>query len=665
MKKISPQQIRKNLLDADSYIASEEFNKAEKLLREVIELFPSQPEALLKLAIIFFNQNRFDDGFKLINKSLLVNPKQPEALFNYTVALYNSSDFLKAIQVSEEFIKINNTNSDIYFIRGLIFKSIDNLDKSLENYYLSIKYNPNNSHAYLNASSILIEKNAFQDAINLLTQAKNYIIFSSQLFFNLGLALQKIYNYLDANSCYSQAIQLEPNYVEAINNRGLTFLKREQYIEALNDFDSALIIKKDYVDYINNKSIALLKLGRVNDALLQASYAEILNPKSIYAHINKANAFIQLFKFDKALLCLEIAKKLDSNNAEIYISLAFLYEQKKEFIPAIENYKLALSLDPNLHQASFNLSVLFLSQLNFNEGWDLYESREKRREYIYKSSPQKIYLDKFPQDGESVLIHHEQGIGDQILFLNMLYDLSILNHNFIISVDPRLLPIFERSFPKFKFISNQIKIDESSFKYHILMGSLGKIFRGDLICFEPKNTYLLSNAIKTNSLKSLINKKSKFLCGLSWKSSNQKIGNLKSISLENLLPLLKLPNFEFINLQYGETRDEVNSIATKFNINIKDIDSIDKFNDLDTLFSLVDSCDLIITSSNVTAHIAGALRKNTYVLTPFAHGKIWYWHEYNGKNLWYPTVKIINQSSFSDWDSSVAQLASIIEKEYT
>ena len=50
--------------------------------------------------------------------------------------------------------------------------------------------------------------------------------------------------------------------------------------------------------------------------------------------------------------------------------------------------------------------------------------------------------------------------------------------------------------------------------------------------------------------------KKKFICGLSWISKNEDIGEKKSISLEILKPILSMENIEFLDLQYNDTNDE-------------------------------------------------------------------------------------------------------------
>jgi hypothetical protein len=79
---------------------------------------------------------------------------------------------------------------------------------------------------------------------------------------------------------------------------------------------------------------------------------------------------------------------------------------------------------------------------------------------------------------------------------------------------------------------------------------------------------------------------------------------------------------------------------------------------------LIEACDFIITTSNITAHLAGALYKKTYLLLPFAFGKIWYWGEVLSHSLWYPSIEIYRQTDSSQWDMIIDQLSKKLEGLY-
>ena len=140
------------------------------------------------------------------------------------------------------------------------------------------------------------------------------------------------------------------------------------------------------------------------------------------------------------------------------------------------------------------------------------------------------------------------------------------------------------------------------------------------------------------------------------------IGINKSLTLEELLPILSLPNTAFINLQYGDTEQEIEGIKKNQRIEIQSINEIDNFIDIDGLAALISVCDYVVTSSNVTAHIAGALGKETYLLMPFAHGKIWYWGELRERSLWYPSIRIYRSLRSGSWQKTIKVLSKKIRE---
>ena len=76
---------------------------------------------------------------------------------------------------------------------------------------------------------------------------------------------------------------------------------------------------------------------------------------------------------------------------------------------------------------------------------------------------------------------------------------------------------------------------------------------------------------------------------------------------------------------------------------------------MDGLASLIQSCDFVITTSNVTAHIAGALGKKTFVLVN--PSMLWYWHD-EDQSSWYPSVNIFQKKEYKNWSVAINSLVS-------
>jgi ADP-heptose:LPS heptosyltransferase len=85
------------------------------------------------------------------------------------------------------------------------------------------------------------------------------------------------------------------------------------------------------------------------------------------------------------------------------------------------------------------------------------------------------------------------------------------------------------------------------------------------------------------------------------------------------------------------------------------LEEIDHTNDIDGLASLVCACDAVVTVSNTTAHLAGALGKPTWVLVPLGHSRIWYWFEDQTESPFYPRVHVWHQANAQSWADLIAQ----------
>ena len=102
----------------------------------------------------------------------------------------------------------------------------------------------------------------------------------------------------------------------------------------------------------------------------------------------------------------------------------------------------------------------------------------------------------------------------------------------------------------------------------------------------------------------------------------------------------------------------------KLGLNIKECLEVDNFNDLDGHAALIHACDFVVTVSNTSAHISGAIGKETYLMCPNGKGLLWYWsNQLNGKSLWYPSVQIYEQSQIGNWFDVVQRVKFDIENK--
>lgn len=491
---------------------------------------------------------------------------------------------------------------------------------------------------------------------------------SAQLEFLLNQAMNYLVNGNLGGSelLLKQIVKKTPQNSEAWRLLSVVAAQQDDYELALVRIEKSLLANKRNAIAHSNRGNILLSMGHLTDSIEAYKVAIKLAPNYAEAYSNLGNALQVKHDYQQAIDFYKRAIEIDCNNSDFMINLGNAYFRVGSCSDAIDTYRSAIQQSPNNPNAHFYLSLAEFSSGNFHAGWAEYEWRWASKEV--DSTPLKT--SKPVWQGQSfegcLFVWSEQGIGDQILHASILLELRHFPQKKIISVEKKLLPIFKRSFPDYQFVGKDEHIPESQYDHHLPIGSLGKFFRNSIKSFSGQwsANYLVADKNLTQSLKLSEPLNGRKLCGLSWKSSSKSVGRKKSMDLIELSEVLTLKNISFLNLQHGDNSSEIHAVEEALNMRINDINEVDLYEDMDHVLSMIDACDIILTTSNSTAHMAGALGKEVILLLPCSEGKIWYWFDVGGVSLWYPTVTIFKQEIQGDWSSPIRAAKALLETKF-
>jgi len=456
-----------------------------------------------------------------------------------------------------------------------------------------------------------------------------------------------------------KSLIIQPNQFDCIKNLVISQIDMNLLQDALETLKIGLSFFSENHEIFYLQGNIYLRLNMFSEAVGSYKKSLELNPKFFDSFLNLGFTHNKNKEYEEAISAYQKAIVLNQNSDRAHYNLAITFNNIHDYKNAIFHYEQSIKLNPNNDVAKFNLSILYLSKKKFDDGWKLWEHRWY--ELQKPAFTNKIKSCKEIEKNKKTLIWGEQGIGEQILYGSMVGDLKE-KENLTISLDKRLLTIYERSFKNLKFIDKDYVVNESGYDYQIAMGSIGAFLRNNDNSFkdQPKK-YLFAEKEKSDQFKFMINSKKKFICGLSWVSRNENIGSDKSIRLEEIIKILDPKKFEFVDLQYGDNEKEIQDIKRNYDVDIINLKSLDKFKDIDGLASLIDVCDFVITVSNVTAHLSGALGKKTFLLAPHEYGSMWHWH-YGKTSPWYPSVEIFRKKNESSWTEPLKELSEEIKK---
>ncbi len=495
----------------------------------------------------------------------------------------------------------------------------------------------------------------------------------------LGVLFFQLANYDLAIKYIRKALQFRPSDIAPAHyNLGCALVAKGQFDEAITQYHKAIELNPFFAAAYNNLGRALQEKGQLGEAITQYHKALELSPFFADPYCNLGYVLEEKGQFDEAITHSLKAIELDPSLAMAYNNLGLALQGKGQLNEAVASYHKALQLNPNLAEAHWNMSLALLLLGNFKEGWKEYEWRWKEKTFLKNScSHQPSHFSQPVWDGssfkeKSLLIYAEQGIGDEIMFASCFQEVIERRSRCTIECDKRLIPIFARSFPEAIFVESVKEHDTSSSQLPrtdmvISLGSLPKFFRTDFDSFPKKNLYLMPNIEQVEMWHNRFKALGKGLkIGISWRGGAKSgVIRKRSIMLEQWDKLLSLSGVHFINLQYGDCKNELKEIKGKLGVSIHDWEDADPLKDLDNFAAQIAALDLIISVDNSTVHMAGALGKQVWVLLPCVPD--WRWMLNREDSPWYPTMRLFRQPSSGDWESVIArikdELLQILKKE--
>ena len=432
-------------------------------------------------------------------------------------------------------------------------------------------------------------------------------------------------------------------------------LQTQNYEKAKKNYEKALKISPDNLDLYHNLGIVFTKLNDVDKSIESYSKAIKLHTKNSLTFYNLGILFFKKLNVEEAIKNYKRAIELNQNNSKFFYNLALTQTDIGNYYDAIKNYKKAINLSKDYVSAKYNLARLNLSIENFKHGWHDFETRHQQ-EIVPTRVKKIINLNQWngSKINNKLFVHGEQGIGDIILHSSIIADLNKIQKKICLTVDNRLVSLFKRSFNKIEVVDYESKLNYKKNDQHIPLASLGSFLRNSISKFPKKpNAYILPDRDKVNQFKKKFSKNKKIKIGLSWNTIGNRNTN-RNISLNQMSKLLTLKEFEFINIQYGNSAIERKDFKNKFNTEILNFDNIDITNDFESLSAIIESCDLVITISNAAAHLSAAIGKKTWVIVPLYTQ--WHWFHERNNSLWYPNVKLFRQKKYNDWQDVIDEL---------
>jgi hypothetical protein len=258
-----------------------------------------------------------------------------------------------------------------------------------------------------------------------------------------------------------------------------------------------------------------------------------------------------------------------------------------------------------------------------------------------------------------VLVYAEQGLGDELMFANCLPDLIAAARRVVIECDPRLAPLFARSFPAATVFGVARTADRGWLEragpidLQIAAGSLPRRYRRSGGDFPRHAGYLRADVGRVRHYRERLaalgpGRK----VGLAWRGGLMRTRRaVRSIEPEALAPLLARSDLRLVSLQHGAVEGDLARMRAAAGRAPEHW--LEVLADLDETAALMTALDTTVTVCSSVVHLGGALGAPVLALVPTSPE--WRYLRCGPRLSWYPSVELVRQAQAGDWALVIAR----------
>lgn len=349
-----------------------------------------------------------------------------------------------------------------------------------------------------------------------------------------------------------------------------------------------------------------------------------------------------------ALHAITRAIELDPASVSALLNSAEIMKDFGEWEAVRGTYDAALSLQPDSPSVRFARALHLLTLGQWREGWREHEQRWRVPDLPLTAMRLTTPVwDGSALNGERILLDHEQGLGDQVMFARFVGEVAARGGQVILRCGAALVPLFKALPGVTKVVSDADLIPAHDVRASLMsLPQLLGLQSPDSVNGAP---YLQPVGECPDAIRRAF-VPGHTRVGLVWSGNPQHRNDARrSIPPRLLTPLLGTPDVDYVSLQRHEGENE---FPEPLRYGVRDLGgALHTFND--TAHALM-QLDLLVTVDTAVAHLAGALGVRTLLLVPFVPD--WRWMVNRDDTPWYHSMQLLRQDALFEWAPVISRV---------
>lgn len=621
--KTNPQPVNRTAEELQHLLKAINTNQSdinEIKLNDIVKHSAHPSDVYYQVGLTYFNHHHRQKACHYFEKAKKLSPENITILFALAQSYEQLNQIAQAITYYQQILSLNPDHTNTHACLSLAYYQTNQLAEAKTATINWIKNTPNMAAAYNLLGSIYLKSQTYDEAISQFKQAIQFDITHYDAMVNLGQCYLHFGDYAQADQYLFRALKMDPNQSMVHVYYGLSQLNQRAFMLSKKHLETAIA----------------------------------LDPNNALAHANLSVVLQSLFCFGSSNKAMRMALQKNRTDPHFYTQFAsnLLWQNHPE--KTILSCQRALQLTPDYSPAQTLLGEAQLQMGDYSHSaWSAYMHSHGQSPPLLKDCPE---WNGKPFPGKLLLVHWDIKTEEAILLLRYLPLLYQYGHHIAVACPEPLMPIIKLlSCVKQVFSLAEDFNKQSAFALQLRASQL---------------PHMLAEKTKGNppTLPEYSHESNK------WSHCLAKYGQPHRLKIGFATMGAISPNpaqdvpFGFFTLlaRYLKRADRFNLTPyqnqterqTGEALGIYDTSS----HELTLMCAMIDQLDILITSDNLVAHLAGMRNKTVYVILPFTAK--WYWKKESNQSLWYPTARIYQQTIPKKWKPVADAMLKDIQSQF-
>ncbi|HXW26236.1 MAG TPA: tetratricopeptide repeat protein, partial [Xanthobacteraceae bacterium] len=401
--------------------------------------------------------------------------------------------------------------------------------------------------------------------------------------------------------------------------------------------------------FLRDLAIMLHSARRFDEALETIRRAIAINAEDAAAHNAMGATLAELGRPAEAIDAFRRALELKPDYHECWANIAHSQQALLKLDEAAESYRRALGIRYDYVEGQVSAAMLALLRGDYPNGFTQFEWRWRLKIMTPRDFKQPAWQGE-PLNGKTILLHAEQGFGDTLQCLRFVPEVAARGGRLLLELPPPLTQLATSLDGGGEIVPQGRTLPH--FDVHCAFMSLPRVLGVILDNLPARRVpYLRAEpAAVERWARRLAGTGSGLRVGLAWAGNPKHAADSRrSIPVERLADLVRVPGVRFYSLQVGERAQDLALLPAG-----RVVDLSGELTTFAETAAALANLDLVVTVDTALGHLAGAIGRPCWTLLAFSPD--WRWLTERSDSPWYPSLRLFRQASPGAWDEVLARV---------